>query len=115
MARAAGLAVAMVLLTGCTGYRLIRDGAVQPNAADKIKAKLVAIRGLGFQRPVPVIAVSATEARGMLEEEIKHNGWLTVPFSRHLLFGAPIETRYEAALAQLGITRASLSSVAGNA
>lgn len=52
---------------------------------------------------------------GQLEDEIKNNGWLTVPFSRHLLFEAPIETRYEQALAQLGITRASLSSVAGNA
>jgi putative transcriptional regulator len=52
---------------------------------------------------------------GQLEEEIKNNGWLTVPFSRHLLFDAPIETRYEAALGQLGITRATLSSVAGNA
>jgi len=52
---------------------------------------------------------------GQLEDEIKANGWLTVPFSRHLLFEAPIETRYEAALGQLGITRASLSSVAGNA
>jgi putative transcriptional regulator len=52
---------------------------------------------------------------GQLEEEIKNNGWLTVPFSRHLLFEAPIETRYEAALGQLGITRATLSSVAGNA
>lgn len=52
---------------------------------------------------------------GQLEEEIKNNGWLTVPFSRELLFEAPIETRYEAALGKLGITRASLSSVAGNA
>jgi putative transcriptional regulator len=52
---------------------------------------------------------------GQLEDEIKANGWLTVPYSRYLLFDAPIETRYEAALGQLGITRASLSSVAGNA
>lgn len=52
---------------------------------------------------------------GQLEDEIKANGWLTVPFSRHLLFDAPIESRYEAALGQLGITRATLSSVAGNA
>lgn len=52
---------------------------------------------------------------GQLEEEIKHNGWLTVPYSRHLLFEAPIEARYEAALGQLGITRATLSTMAGNA
>jgi putative transcriptional regulator len=52
---------------------------------------------------------------GQLEGEIKDNGWLTVPFSRDLLFDAPIEDRYNAALGQLGITRASLSGVAGNA
>jgi putative transcriptional regulator len=52
---------------------------------------------------------------GQLEDEIKNNGWLTVPFSRELLFETPIETRYEVALSKLGITRASLSSVAGNA
>lgn len=52
---------------------------------------------------------------GQLEGEIKSNGWLTVPFSRELLFDAPIEARYEAALGQLGITRASLSGIAGNA
>jgi putative transcriptional regulator len=52
---------------------------------------------------------------GQLEGEIKGNGWLTVPFSRDLLFGTPIAQRYDAALARLGITRASLSSFAGNA
>ena len=52
---------------------------------------------------------------GQLEEEIRQNGWLTVPFSRDLLFEVPIEERYEAALGQLGITRASLSGVAGRA
>lgn len=52
---------------------------------------------------------------GQLEGEIKGNGWLTVPFSRDLLFETPIASRYEAALARLGITRASLSSTAGNA
>lgn len=52
---------------------------------------------------------------GQLEGEIKGNGWLTVPFSRDLLFETPIAQRYDAALAQLGVTRASLSAAAGNA
>jgi putative transcriptional regulator len=52
---------------------------------------------------------------GQLEGEIKRNGWLTVPFSRELLFATPIRDRYEAALGSMGITRASLSTVAGNA
>ncbi len=51
---------------------------------------------------------------GQLETEIQGNGWLTVPFSRELLFGLPIENRYDAALATLGITRATLSASAGH-
>ena len=52
---------------------------------------------------------------GQLEGEIRGNGWLTVPFSRDLLFGTPLEQRYDAALGQLGITRATLSSMSGRA
>lgn len=52
---------------------------------------------------------------GQLEAELQGNGWLTVPFSRELLFGLPIENRYDAALARLGITRATLSPAAGHA
>ncbi len=52
---------------------------------------------------------------GQLEGEIRGNGWLTVPFDRELLFGVPLEQRYDHALAQLGITRATLSATAGRA
>ncbi|KKB08782.1 YqgE/AlgH family protein [Devosia chinhatensis] len=51
---------------------------------------------------------------GQLEDEIGANGWLTVPFSRELLFDTPVEKRYEKALASLNITRATLSSEAGH-
>lgn len=52
---------------------------------------------------------------GQLEDEIGDNGWLTVPFSQKLLFDTPVEDRYEAALASLRITRATLSPDAGHA
>jgi putative transcriptional regulator len=54
-------------------------------------------------------------APGQLENEISLNGWLTVPFSRNLLFGTAFADRYDQALAQLGITRATLSGAAGHA
>ena len=54
-------------------------------------------------------------APGQLEGEIAANGWLTVPFSHDLLFGSPVTRRYDMALSQLGITRASLSGLAGHA
>lgn len=52
---------------------------------------------------------------GQLEGEIGDNGWLTAPFSRSLLFDTPVADRYEAALASLHITRATLSPEAGHA
>jgi putative transcriptional regulator len=54
-------------------------------------------------------------APGQLEAELSVNGWLTVPFSRNLLFGTTPADRYDIALGQLGITRASLSGAAGHA
>jgi putative transcriptional regulator len=54
-------------------------------------------------------------AAGQLENELALNGWLTVPFSRDLLFTTPFGARYNLALAQLGITRATLSGTAGHA
>ena len=52
-----------------------------------------------------------------MEDELANNGWLTVPFSRALLFETPVEDRYEAALASLNdnINRATLSPDAGHA
>lgn len=52
---------------------------------------------------------------GQLENELKDNGWLTVPSSSGLLFDAPLDDRYDKALAQLGISPAQLSSEAGHA
>jgi putative transcriptional regulator len=53
-------------------------------------------------------------APGQLENEIALNGWLTVPYSRDLLFGTALGDRYDVALSQLGITRATLSGAAGH-
>lgn len=52
---------------------------------------------------------------GQLEDEIARNGWLTAPFSRALIFDTPVKDRYDAALASLHITRATLSPDAGHA
>lgn len=52
---------------------------------------------------------------GQLEEELLANGWLTVPHSLDIIFSTPVEERYDAALASLGVNRASLSGVSGTA
>ncbi len=83
-----------------------------------LTATLDILKAMAFQ-PEPADATFALGycgwGAGQLEGEIALNGWLTVPFSRDLLFGTPLGERYDLALNQLGITRASLSGVAGHA
>lgn len=52
---------------------------------------------------------------GQLEDEILQNGWLTCEADHSLVFGADDESKWEAALATLGIDPLHLSSVAGRA
>ena len=54
-------------------------------------------------------------AAGQLEDEIARNGWLTVAASRDIIFDTPIEARFTAALALLGIDPMMLSGEAGHA
>jgi putative transcriptional regulator len=83
-----------------------------------LTATLDILKALAFG-PAPKASLFALGccgwSAGQLEEEIAHNGWLTVPFSEALVFDTPIEERYDAALASLRITRATLSSDAGHA
>lgn len=55
---------------------------------------------------------------GQLENEVSANGWLTCPASPRteaLIFDSPLETKYDRALALMGIDPAMLSSKAGHA
>jgi putative transcriptional regulator len=83
-----------------------------------LTATLDILKAMAFTRE-PSDAVFALGycgwAPGQLENEIALNGWLTVPFSRGLLFGSALADRYDMALSQLGITRATLSGAAGHA
>lgn len=83
-----------------------------------LTATLDILKAMAFTRE-PADAVFALGycgwAPGQLENEIALNGWLTVPFSRDLLFGSALTDRYDMALSQLGITRATLSGAAGHA
>lgn len=83
-----------------------------------LTATLDILKSMAFKQE-PAEAVFALGycgwAPGQLENELALNGWLTVPFSRNLLFGTALAERYDIALAQLGITRATLSGAAGHA
>jgi putative transcriptional regulator len=52
---------------------------------------------------------------GQLDDEIQRNGWLSVPADDELIFGGDIGTRWEAAMAKIGIDFNMLSGQAGRA
>jgi putative transcriptional regulator len=54
-------------------------------------------------------------ASGQLEAELKENAWLTLPAQNEIIFGGPLESRWEEAVKRLGIDPSLLSSTAGNA
>ena len=54
-------------------------------------------------------------APGQLDEEIQANGWLTVPADDDLIFGSKLESRWELAMAKMGIDFSKLSGAAGHA
>jgi putative transcriptional regulator len=54
-------------------------------------------------------------APGQLENEIHANGWLTCPADAELIFDAEIETKYDRAMAKLGVHPSSLVAEAGHA
>jgi putative transcriptional regulator len=54
-------------------------------------------------------------APGQLENEIQHNGWLTVPADAELIFGPELEQKYDRAFQKLGIHPGWLSSDVGHA
>lgn len=52
---------------------------------------------------------------GQLEQELAENAWLSGPASSEILFEMPVERRWQAAAALLGVDLALISSVAGRA
>lgn len=54
-------------------------------------------------------------SEGQLEEELKSNGWLTVAADESILFDAHLDTKWDRAMAKIGVSPSMLSSTHGNA
>lgn len=54
-------------------------------------------------------------APGQLDQEIQANGWLSVQADEDLIFSSALETRWELAMAKMGIDFSKLSGAAGHA
>lgn len=52
---------------------------------------------------------------GQLESEIRSNAWITGPYSEEIAFRMGVESRWEAAMREIGIDPALLSDTAGHA
>ncbi len=52
---------------------------------------------------------------GQLENELQHNGWLSCPADADLVFAPDLQTKYERALAKLGVNPSHLVAAAGHA
>lgn len=70
--------------------------------------------GKGPSRSLLALGYCGWDA-GQLEEELRQNGWLTATPSDDLLFSVPASRKYDAVLAAIGVTRATLSPSSGNA
>lgn len=96
-----------------------RDGnSYEVNEEIGLTATLDVLRAIAFG-PSPENSLLALGycgwAPGQLEDELRGDGWLTAPHSSELLFSVPVEQRYDAALASIGVSRASLSGEIGRA
>jgi putative transcriptional regulator len=52
---------------------------------------------------------------GQLEQELRDNAWLTVRADDRVLFDTPLDDRWNAAIALVGINPANLTSYSGRA
>ena len=70
--------------------------------------------GTGPDRNLMALGYAGWDSQ-QLDNEIKRNAWLNVPADAELLFSREYDSKWEKALAKLGIAAHQLSSVAGHA
>ncbi len=70
--------------------------------------------GNGPNKNLMALGYAGWDSR-QLDDEIKRNAWLNVPADVDLLFSRDYDSKWEKALAKLGIAAHQLSSVAGHA
>ncbi|NKN39407.1 YqgE/AlgH family protein [Agrobacterium sp. a22-2] len=70
--------------------------------------------GRGPRRATMMLGYAGWGA-GQLEAEIAGNGWLNCPASEDLIFDRGLDSKYERALARMGVSPAMLSMDAGHA
>ena len=70
--------------------------------------------GNGPERLLVTLGYSGWAA-GQLEQELAHNGWLSVEADARVIFDTPLQARFDAALKLLGVDPLHLTSQSGHA
>ncbi len=65
------VSIVLVAAAGCASYRLVHDDQLNTTAARSIEQRLTRERELKFTRDVPIVTVSAAEARALLERQVR--------------------------------------------
>jgi putative transcriptional regulator len=95
-----------------------REGTTQIDDSVSVTATIEIIQdianGKGPGRALMLLGYAGWGG-GQLEDELKRNGWLTVGTDEDLLFDKDLETKWERAMAKIGISPAMLSNTQGNA
>ncbi|MEQ1647731.1 MAG: YqgE/AlgH family protein [Hyphomicrobiaceae bacterium] len=91
---------------------LVVDDEISMTATVDILRALA--RGQGPDRALLALGYAGWGA-GQLENEMASNGWLHCTANADVIFDRDVDTKYERALAILGIQQTHLSSVAGHA
>jgi putative transcriptional regulator len=91
---------------------LVVDGNVALTATKDILQAIV--DGTGPHKAIFALGY-ASWAAGQLDSEIQANDWLTAPADHDLIFDLELATKWERAIARLGVSPAMLSDTAGHA
>lgn len=96
----------------------LREGSVKIDEQVALSATVEILQliadGGGPDRALIALGYSGWGA-GQLENEMKNNGWLTVPADEELLFDVDVAEKWERTLAKIGISPELLSAEAGHA
>lgn len=96
----------------------LREGTTRVNESVGVTATLEILNdiaaGKGPERTVMALGYTGWGA-GQLDEEIKNNGWLTTNADEAIVFDRDLETKWDRALAKIGVSATTLSGDAGHA
>ena len=89
----------------------VGDGLFLTTSRDVLEALA---RGDGPEQAVVALGCAGWGA-GQLEQELVDDSWLMVPAGRELLFGVPLDQRWQAAAGSIGVDLVNYASQSGHA